>query len=111
RKGQDDERQGELHEVISGAAKSLCPRWNLLSAESGLGILRSRNRVARADGLGSSVVEQGTHKPLVVGSSPTRAKNDRSPAAPAETAGFILRYQSHVYDSMRFLPPSGRSGT
>ena len=47
-----------------------------LSVRAGLAILRCRI-APRLPWLGSSVVEQGTHKPLVVGSSPTRAKTKR----------------------------------
>ena len=44
----------------------------------GSGRLRNEVRAERVRvGLGSSVVEQGTHKPLVVGSNPTRVTNVR----------------------------------
>src|SRR5579871_4465693 len=74
------------------------PPLQRLWPRAGPDILRCRNRVS-GPRLGSSVVEQGTHKPLVVGSSPTRAKTQR------------VKVSFHVDDSVRFLPPPRRPGT
>jgi uncharacterized repeat protein (TIGR03803 family) len=77
-----------------------------LSPRTGPDILRDVSN-PRRQRLGSSVVEQGTHKPLVVGSSPTRAKTKTRP--PLEGGRLHSEVVSDVHDSVRFLSSSGRS--